>query len=324
MQAILALEDGWWLKGRSVGAAGEAAGEVVFYTGMSGYQEALTDPSQRGQIVAMTHPLIGNYGVNDEDWESGQVHLRGLAVHQLCAEPSNWRSKGSLQAFLKERGVIAIEGVDTRALTRRLRSRGSMRGILAAGEGLDPHALVEKAKAAPWPSSRDLVSEVTAAEPYTFADGTGPRVAVLDLGCKRSLLKSLAQRSCRVRVLPADADAQAVLAERPDGLVISNGPGDPKRAEAAVETVRRLIGKTPILGVGLGHQILALALGGDTFKLKHGHRGPITPSRMCKPSGFSLRRRTTDTPWWTRAGRKGSRRFVQEFERRHSRRPAPS
>lgn len=275
-RAILALEDGSTYVGWSVGARGKAFGEVVFNTSMTGYQEMLTDPSYRGEIVAMTYPLIGNYGVNDEDLESLRPHPRGLVVSELCSDPSNFRSIAKLSDYLARHGVIGIEGVDTRALTRRLRERGTMRGVVATGE-FDATTLVEEAKAAPDISSQDLISEVCTKEAYLFADGDGPRVTVVDYGVKTNILRSLAERGCRVMVVSGKSGAGEILATQPDGVVLSNGPGDPRSAPFAVEAAKELIGRVPLFGICLGHQILGLAFGGEIYKLKYGHRGANHP-----------------------------------------------
>ena len=275
-RAFLALEDGSVYAGWSVGARVKVAGEVVFNTSMTGYQEMLTDPSYRGEIVVMTYPLIGNYGVNDEDLESEQPHPRGLVVSELCGSPSNFRARERLSDYLARHGVAGIEGVDTRALTRRLRERGTMRGVIAAGQ-VDPAFLVEEAKAAPDISSQDLVDEVCTRETYLFADGSGPRVTVVDYGVKANILRSLAERGCRVTVVSGRSGAAEVLATRPDGVVLSNGPGDPRSIPFAVEAVKELIGRVPLFGICLGHQVVGLAFGGEIYKLKYGHRGANHP-----------------------------------------------
>lgn len=275
MKAILALEDGTVFVGKSVGAAGEVSGEVVFNTGMTGYQEILTDPSYAGQIVTMTYPLIGNYGVCQEDFESRRPHARGFVVRELCRTSANWRATGDLGDFLITYGIVGIEGIDTRALTKTLRSRGAMKGVLST-ENRSVRELVEMAQAAPDVSGRDFVREVTTSEVYEVA-GSGRRVVVLDMGCKENIVRSLSAEGCHVIVVPAWTSAEAIQSCRPSGVVISNGPGDPKDVPYAVETIRRLMGRIPIFGICLGHQLLGLALGGDTYKLKFGHRGANHP-----------------------------------------------
>ncbi len=277
--AYLALEDGSIFPGASFGADGEAAGEVVFTTSMTGYQEVITDPSFAGQIVTMTCSHIGNVGVNPQDLESesGAPALRGLLVRDYCDLPSNWRSRGSLSAFLRRHGIPALTGVDTRALTRRLRSRGVMRGILTtAGAG---HAsLVERAQAVPDLSAADWVAQVTTGKPFSLGPEAGPVVALLDCGAKANIAASLAARGCRVTVLPASTPLPDILALRPAGVCISNGPGDPAVITYIIQTIRQLTAlpadqMPAIFGICLGHQLLALAMGGSTYKLKFGHRG---------------------------------------------------
>lgn len=276
MRAVLVLEDGTVFHGRTFGATGTIEGEVVFNTGMTGYQETLTDPSYRGQIVVMTYPMIGNYGVNTEDQEASTPHAHGLVVHEACRTPSNWRSQGTLADYMEAAHIVGIEGIDTRELTRRLRSQGTMRGVIAPAD--QPiERLVARAKAAASLSDQDLVAQVSVKEAFDFAPGDGPRVAVIDLGSKANIYRSLAQRGCGVRVFPARTAADDVLSWRPDGVLLSNGPGDPLAVPYAVETAQRLIGRVPVFGICLGHQVLALALGGTTYRLKYGHRGANHP-----------------------------------------------
>jgi carbamoyl-phosphate synthase small subunit len=287
--AKLALEDGTVYTGRAFGARGETFGEVVFNTSMTGYQEVLTDPSYRGQIVTMTYPLIGNYGINDEDTESRRPQVEGFIVRELSRAPSNFRAHGTLDAYLAEHGVIGLEGIDTRALVRRLRVRGTMTGVLSTAD-LDDASLVHKARTSPGIVGRDLVREVVPERPFEWREGfisplvtylpsrpAARHVVALDFGMKWNILRCLTQVGCRVTVLPGTATAQQVLAQEPDGVFLSNGPGDPAPLSYAIETVRGLAGKKPVFGICLGHQVLGLALGGETFKLKFGHRGANQP-----------------------------------------------
>jgi carbamoyl-phosphate synthase small subunit len=287
--AKLALEDGTVYTGRAFGAAGEATGEAVFNTSMTGYQEVLTDPSYRGQIVAMTYPLIGNYGVNADDRESAKPQVEGFVVRELTRVPSNFRSTGGLDEYLRENHVIGIEGIDTRALVRRIRVRGAMNAVLSTVD-LDDASLVHKARTRPGIVGRDLVREVVPPKAFAWSEGfTNPfvtylpsrppshHVVALDFGMKRNILRCLVQTGCKVTVLPGTATAEDVLAQKPDGVFLSNGPGDPEPLSYGIETVSRLAGKKPIFGICLGHQLCGLALGGKTFKLKFGHRGANQP-----------------------------------------------
>ncbi len=289
MKALIALEDGRIFEGKTFTGNGEVSGEMVFNTSMSGYQEVLTDPSYRGQIVTMTYPLIGNYGVNQEDMESHRIHPDAFIVKEYNAIPSNFRATATLADFLAEYGIIGIEGVDTRALTKHLRTAGAMKGVISTID-LDPASLVAKAQASPGLLGRDLVREVTCAAPYGWADnrpvpGTnftsaGPgryKVVVFDYGLKFNQARLLAERGCRVQIVPATTSAAEVLAMEPDGIFLSNGPGDPAAIEGVVENIRALLGQKPIFGICLGHQILGLAYGGRTYKLKFGHRGANQP-----------------------------------------------
>lgn len=273
-RGILALEDGSVFAGELHGD-GPVVGEVVFNTSMTGYQEILTDPSYAGQIITMTYPLIGNYGVNSEDEESLGVHARGLVVRELAAKPSYWRAERTLGEYLRAQNVVALSGVDTRALTRRLRQRGTMRGVIAPGDA-DPMELVEAARQTPVGGETDLVAEVTAKQVYTTGVG-GRRVALLDFGAKGNIVSDLMRAGLSVTVFPAATPAAEILACEPAGVVLSNGPGDPKSVPYAVATVRELLGRVPLFGICLGHQLLALAAGGETFKLKFGHRGANHP-----------------------------------------------
>ncbi|MBS3910143.1 MAG: glutamine-hydrolyzing carbamoyl-phosphate synthase small subunit [Actinobacteria bacterium] len=276
-KAILALEDGRVFHGYGFGASGEKTGEVVFNTSMTGYQEILTDPSYAGQIVTMTYPLIGNYGVNDEDNESRRPFVEGFVVREASSMYSNWRAETSLRDFLTEYGVVGIEGVDTRALTKHIRSAGVMRGVISVGDK-NVAEVVERAKNAPSMVGADLVKEVTVDEPYSWGDGGGLyKIVAFDYGMKTNILRQLAEAGCDIRVVPAGTSAGEVLAMNPDGIFLSNGPGDPAAVTYAIDAIRELIGKKPLFGICLGHQLLVLALGGKTYKLKFGHRGGNQP-----------------------------------------------
>jgi len=291
--AILALADGKIYRGLAFGAVGEATGEVVFNTAMTGYQEVLTDPSYKGQLVCMTYPEIGNVGANREDIESRRVYVEGFIVRQCCERPSNWRSEVSLHEYLTHAGIVGIEGIDTRALVRHIRTHGAQEAVLSSID-LDPKSLVRKAQAAPGLVGRDLVKEVTCneAHDWNLADwklGSGyramteeelrdaPRVVALDYGIKLNILRLLVATGFRVRVLPANSSAQRILAENPDGIFLSNGPGDPAALSYAHQAVAGVLGKKPVFGICLGHQILGLALGGQTYKLDFGHHGANHP-----------------------------------------------
>jgi carbamoyl-phosphate synthase small subunit len=285
MEAVLLLEDGTIFRGEGFGARGEAFGEVVFNTSITGYQEVLTDPSYRGQIVTMTYPLIGNYGVNPDDVESSRPWLSGFVVREASRAPSNWRSTTDLGSYLAENGIVAIQGIDTRALTRHLRMQGALQGVVSSVDR-DVGSLSRKLAASPRIVGVDLVREVSSAEPYQWTDGLpglvpqpGPalHVAVMDCGVKRNILRHLVHAGCRVTVVPARTDAREILGLRPDGLLISNGPGDPEPVSYVVQTARDLLGKLPIFGICLGHQMLGLAMGGRTYKLKFGHHGGNHP-----------------------------------------------
>lgn len=275
-EAILALESGMVIRGEHFGAPGESTGEVVFNTAMTGYQEILTDPSYRGQMVCMTYPLIGNYGVNDEDVESRKVFLSGFIVKELSRVVSNWRSTKSVDQYLQDQGVTGIQGVDTRALTIHLRDRGAMRAILST-EDLNPDSLLKKVRACRGTSGVDLVKEVAEIESYPWEAQGEYHVVAMDSGVKYNILRSLAGRGCKVTVVPPTTSAKDVMELRPDGLFLSNGPGDPEAVDYLIDTVKKLIPKLPIFGICLGHQILGQALGGKTFKLKFGHHGANHP-----------------------------------------------
>ncbi len=280
MKAYLVLEDGSVFKGESFGGAGESFGELVFNTSITGYQEILTDPSYKGQIVTMTYPLIGNYGVNDEDVESAKPWAEGFVIKELSGIASNYRKKSTLDDYMKKYRIVGIQGVDTRAITKKLRTKGAMRCVIST-EDLDEKRLLEKVKASPGLVGRDLVKEVTCKKPFDWADEQDAKthftVAAIDCGMKFNILRNLSRIGCRVKVLPATATAGEVLALKPDGLFLSNGPGDPEGVPYHIETVRKLIGKLPIFGICLGHQILGLAFGGKTYKLKFGHHGGNHP-----------------------------------------------
>ncbi|MGD9126350.1 MAG: glutamine-hydrolyzing carbamoyl-phosphate synthase small subunit [Planctomycetia bacterium] len=291
--AKLALEDGTVMTGTAFGAEGEVEGEVCFNTSMTGYQEILTDPSYRGQIVTMTYPEIGNYGLNSEDIESRRPFLSGFIVRQRSRITSNFRSEEDLDTYFKRYNLLGIEGIDTRALVRRLRNEGSMRGVLSTVD-LDDASLVAKAKASPGLVGRDLVKEVIPDAPFEWNEplspwaklvredrkpvsDTDPHVVALDFGMKYNIARHLFDMGCRVTVLPGTATAEEVLSHNPDGVFLSNGPGDPEPIKYAQETIRGLLGKKPIFGICLGHQLLSLACGAKTFKLKFGHRGANQP-----------------------------------------------
>ncbi len=287
MEAILALEDGRIFKGRSFGAKGESHGEVVFNTSMAGYQEIITDPSYKGQIVAMTYPLIGNYGVNDEDVESRRPFLEGLVVKEYSKVASNWRSKKTLGDYLGEHNVIGIEGVDTRNLTIHIRRSGAMKAVLST-EDLNEVSLVKKAKASPGLVGIDLVKDVILPKSYEWNSKGRYRVVVLDCGAKFNIMRSLTANDCRVTVVPARASAKEIFEFKPHGVLLSNGPGDPAALPYIVETVRSLIGKLPIFGICLGHQMLGQAFGGKTYKLKFGHHGGNQPVKDLKTGKVAI------------------------------------
>lgn len=291
MKALIALEDGAVFEGESFTGPGETSGEIVFNTSMSGYQEVLTDPSYKGQIVTMTYPLIGNYGVNPDDNESATIQPQAFIVKEYNAIPSNFRATGNLADFLMAENILGIQNVDTRALTRHIRRAGALRGVIST-EDLDPASLVAKAKNSPGLVGRDLVKEVSCKEPYGWtAQGPVPgthfstagagrhKIVAFDFGLKYNQLRLLAERDCSVQVVPATTSAQDVLAMNPDGIFLSNGPGDPAGVEGVVETIRELLHHKPFFGICLGHQILGLAYGGTTYKLKFGHHGSNQPVR---------------------------------------------
>jgi carbamoyl-phosphate synthase small subunit len=305
-KAILALEDGTVFEGYSFTGAGESTGEVVFNTAMTGYQEVLTDPSYRGQIVTMTYPLIGNYGVNPEDVESRAVQVAGFIVKEYQSRPSNFRSTGDLADYLIQAGVMGLEGIDTRALTRRLRISGAMKGYIST-EDLDPASLVKRAQDSPGLVGIDLVREVTWPQPYRWSGGrvvdegldlSGPevwragtgkyKIVAIDYGIKFNILRRLEDYGANLVVVPADTDPETILRLEPDGVFLSNGPGDPAAVTYAIETIRGLLGQKPIFGICLGHQLLGLALGGETYKLKFGHRGANQPVMDLKTTKIEI------------------------------------
>ena len=286
-RAILALEDGAFFRGLSFGKRGETEGEVVFNTGLSGYQEVLTDPSYAGQIVTMTYPHIGNYGVNREDVESERPQISGFVVRELSSVASSWRAEGDLNRYLDEASVVGISDIDTRALTRHLRMHGAKRGVISALED-DPDTLVDRARASRSMIGLDLAREVTCREPYRFEATARPasiggarrlpfHVVAYDFGMKRNILRMLSRAGCDITVVPATTSAEEALRLDPDGVFLSNGPGDPEPCVYAVEAARELMRARPTFGICLGHQIMGLACGGRTFKLKFGHRGANHP-----------------------------------------------
>ncbi len=270
MKAFLLLEDGTVFEGNSFGMEGNIVGEVVFNTGMTGYQEILTDPSYCGQIVCMTYPLIGNYGVNFDDIESVKPQVKGFIVRELCKTPSNWRSIETLNEYLKRNEIIGLEGIDTRELTIVLRDKGTMKGTIVTGETLSD--VEERLAELKNHTIDNPVLQVTTPE-IEHIKGEGYKIALLDYGLKKNIVRSLLNRNCEVCIFPATATAQEVLSIEPDGIMLSNGPGDPKDCQFQIDTIKELIGKKPIFGICLGHQLTALANGADAKKLKYGHRG---------------------------------------------------
>jgi len=309
MDALLVLEDGTAFCGRSFSASGERTGEVVFNTSMTGYQEVLTDPSYRGQVVVMTYPHIGNTGINEEDSESAQPHLRALIVRDVSTRESNWRARQTLTRHLKDHGIMALTDVDTRALTRHIRQYGALRGAISTVD-LSPDSLRRKALAAPTTSDEDLVAEVTCSEPYEWTEpvagewqpatrnfqpetcnlklSTPLHVVAYDCGIKRNILRQLVASGCRVTVVPADTSAEDTLALDPDGVFLSNGPGDPENVPYTISAVESLIGKVPIFGICLGHQVLGIAFGGTKYKLKFGHHGSNHPVKDLRTGQIAI------------------------------------
>ena len=314
--AILALEDGHFFEGTAFGASGSSSGEICFNTSMTGYQEILTDPSYRGQIVAMTCPLIGNYGINEADNESSCPHVRGFVIEELCESPSNWRSEGSLGQYLEANNIIGIQGIDTRALTKRLRESGAMRAYLTT-EDITGEEACRRASESSGMAGMDYVREVSTAEPYQWDptdtlsrewalatgtqtaenegdDNTLPlpeakyRIVAYDFGIKHNILRRLRQEGFSVEVVPSTTSAAEVLAKKPDGVFLSNGPGDPSALDYIHTEIRELIGKIPMFAICLGHQVLAHAFGGKTFKLKFGHRGGNQPVKDLRDGKIAI------------------------------------
>lgn len=303
-KALLALEDGRIFWGISFGSSGETFGEVVFNTSLTGYQEIISDPSYCGQLVTMTYPHIGNYGLNADDYESVQPALAGFIVKEYCPTPSNWRSEIDLNSFLIENKIVAISEIDTRALTRHIREKGAMRGAIST-EDLSPESLIQKAKESPGLEGRDLVKHVTRKSQFVWEEGFKPswnvaemspvshrsdpyHVIVYDFGIKNNILRCLASLNCELIIVPADTQAEKILKLNPHGIFLSNGPGDPAAVEYAIENIKQLIRKKPIFGICLGHQILGLAFGGKTYKLKFGHHGGNHPVKNLKTGKIEI------------------------------------
>jgi carbamoyl-phosphate synthase small subunit len=313
-RAVLALADGQVFEGLAFGAEGESSGEVVFNTSMTGYQEILTDPSYVGQMVCMTYPEQGNYGVNDADQESAKPHATGFIVRNYAEDPSSWRAERSIDAYLRANGIVGISGIDTRRLTRHLRTAGAQMGVIST-EG-SPKALVDRARSLPGMEGQDLASVISTRERYVWsevgADACDVReraaaaahrfhVVAYDWGLKRAMLRLLAEAGCKITVVPGDTGAEGVLGLSPDGVFLTNGPGDPAAVKGARESVAALLGKVPVFGICLGHQILSLALGASTYKLKFGHRGANQPVKdlatgkvdiTCQNHGFAVDERS--------------------------------
>jgi carbamoyl-phosphate synthase small subunit len=300
-KAKLVLEDGLTFDCYSFGAEGEITGEIVFNTSMTGYQEILSDPSYCGQMIVMTYPLIGNYGVNTDDLESQKPHVKAFIVKELCSYPSNWRSNESLEVFLKRHNVLGIEGLDTRAITRHIRNCGAMRAIISTRDFNVPN-LLDKVKHAPSMVGANLVDEVTCQTSYTWDQSNLPdwqyrehiekssnyKIAVYDFGVKRNILRKFIERGCSVHVVPARTTAEDILKMNPDGIFLSNGPGDPEAVDYVIPEIKKLMGKKPIFGICLGQQLAGIALGGHTYKLKFGHRGANHPVKNVRTGAIEI------------------------------------
>ncbi len=295
-KCFLMLEDGSFFEGEHFGAYGEKFGEAVFNTSMTGYQEILTDPSYNGQIITMTYPEIGNYGVNEEDCESSKPFVKGLVVREYWKTPSNWRSAATLGDYMKKHGIVGIQGVDTREITKKIRMGGAQKCVIST-EDSKPESLLKKIKSSPGIVGQDLATEVSCGKPYEWTEGNDgwriagnekhserrkPRVVAYDFGIKSSILRNLSDFGCRITVVPSKTPPHEALAIEPDGVFLSNGPGDPEAVEYAAENIKGLLGKIPVFGICLGHQIISLALGGKTFKMKFGHRGGNHPVKNLK------------------------------------------
>ena len=289
MKAVLLLEDGTVFEGKSFGAKGTRCGEVVFNTAMTGYQEILTDPSYHEQIITMTYPLIGNYGTNNTDIESRKIFAKGFVVKENCNYPSNWQNRDSLGDYLKANNIVGLEGIDTRALVKHIRTEGAMKGVISS-EGLSAAKLKDKLDKYPGLVDRDIVKDVTVKKPYRWHEGvtdilTGEeqkppvkyKVIAFDYGIKQNILRLLRSHGCEIHVVPAHTTAKSVLTQKPDGIFLSNGPGDPGGVVYAVDEIKKMLGRVPIFGICLGHQLLGLALGAKRFKLKFGHHGANHP-----------------------------------------------
>jgi carbamoyl-phosphate synthase small subunit len=300
VKAILLLEDGTVFEGAAFGAAGHSCGEVVFNTAMTGYQEILTDPSYHEQIITMTYPLIGNYGTNTLDTESRKVFARGFIVKENCNYPNNWRNKTSLAEYLRANNVVGLEGIDTRKLVKHIRTEGAMKGIISSAP-LGIAKLTATLRQYPGLVARDIVKDVTAKKPYDWnhpvVDILSPswprtapkyKVVAFDFGIKQNILRLLCSHGCKVHVVPANTSAKDILARKPDGVFLSNGPGDPAPVTYAIETIEKLLGRLPIFGICLGHQLLALALGARTYKLKFGHHGANHPVKNLKTGRIEI------------------------------------
>ncbi|WP_407357067.1 glutamine-hydrolyzing carbamoyl-phosphate synthase small subunit [Methanolobus sp. WCC5] len=283
-KAILVLQDGTTISGKGFGAVGETYGELVFNTAMTGYVESLTDPSYAGQILMSTYPLVGNYGVCSEDYESDSIKANGFVVKEICKTPSNWRSQMELDTFMKINGIPGIEGVDTRKLTKKIREQGTMKSRIVVFEDECPEipALIQKTISQPGISECNIVDRVSTKKYKQLSGGCGPDIIVIDCGIKNSIIEQLRQRNADVTLVPYDSTSNDILNAGPDAVLISNGPGDPSVLEHTIATVKELAGKVPLFGICLGHQIISLAMGAKTYKLKFGHRGANHPVIDCK------------------------------------------